>query len=171
MTDEQAIRELVKLCYPEGEAAKIIAYSTGSVQSVVDAISPRRPNGMQTVHIPPCEWTIRIPGWHPTSVNKLIGGHWSIGRKKKKADMAVIGLYVQRCGIPPAVGKRKVSVHFVLAPKQRASDPDNVCKVLFDGLVHAGAIRDDNRKWIEQTPPTFSRGAERVTFITVEEIG
>jgi hypothetical protein len=40
---------------------------------------------------------------------------------------------------------------------QRAPDPDAFFKSLWDALVHAGMLVDDNRQHVELAPVTFSR--------------
>jgi hypothetical protein len=100
-------------------------------------------------------FTINIPRWHPTPLNKLMKGHWSNGHQLKKVDRAMVAAYAS--GIPKAKGKRRVSLHIILGKGQRAADPDRQFKSLCDALVHAEMLVDDNRQHVELAPVTFSR--------------
>ena len=53
----------------------------------------------------------------------------------------MIGGHALEAGIPRATGRRRVSLHIVLAPRQRAGDPDAFWKSTLDALV-AEAIGD-----------------------------
>jgi hypothetical protein len=116
-------------------------------------------------------WTVTIPGWHPTPLNKLLECHWAKRGRLKKADYQVLALWCRLAKVPEAAGKRVVRLHVVLGKGQRSPDPDAFGKVLLDGLKACGAIRDDNRQWVECPPPTFSRAKEKATVITLEEVG
>jgi Holliday junction resolvase RusA-like endonuclease len=100
-------------------------------------------------------FTLDIPTWHPTPLNKLMKGHWSNGHQLKKVDRAMVAAYAS--GIPKAKGRRRVSLHIILNKGQRAPDPDAFFKSLCDALVHAGALVDDNCQYVELAPVTFSR--------------
>lgn len=111
---------------------------------------------------------LTIDGWHPTSLNRMLGYHWTRRRKLKAFDRDVIALEALR--LPRATGKRRVSIHLTLAPRQRGYDPDNLLKGLLDGLKHAGMLVDDSRTWCELGPVTFGRGVRKATTITLEDI-
>ena len=93
-----------------------------------------------------------IEGWHPARLNQLLAGHWSRCHRLKRADRQLVGLESKLQGIPPATGKRRVSLTLVLGPRQRAGDPDSYFKSLLDALTHAGMILDDNRQSVELGP-------------------
>lgn len=114
--------------------------------------------------------TLEIPGWHPTLLNKLYDGHWAARARLKAADAQTLAAAVLVYAVPPATGKRRVRLHVVLAPRQRAGDPDAYAKSLLDGLVLAGALKDDNRQWCEWERPTFSRGEHAVSYVTLEDV-
>ena len=72
--------------------------------------------------------------------------------------------------IPVATTKRRVDLHITLGPRQREGDDDNWWKSVLDALVHAKMLIDDNRRWCEYGTPTFDRGPEKATVITLTDI-
>src|SRR4051812_7545214 len=110
-------------------------------------------------------YTLTIEGWHPARLNDLLRGHWSRGHRLKKADRQIVGLAARLQGIPPATGKRRVSLTITLGPRQRAGDVDAYQKSLLDSLVQAGLLTDDNRQGVELAPVQFERGPGRSTTI------
>lgn len=115
-------------------------------------------------------WTLRIPGWHPAPLNRLMHGHWSNGARLKKSDREQISMACRVGGVPAAEGRRAVALLLVLGKGQRACDPDAYSKSLLDGLVQAGALRDDNRNWVEWRPVQFARGDVKEAIITLEDV-
>lgn len=114
-------------------------------------------------------WTVRIAGWHPARINELLGD-WRRASRRKKQDRVAIALPVSLAKVPRATGKRRVSVEIVLGPRQRGGDPDAYHKSLLDALKHCGAILDDRRQCVELTPVTYSRGPQRATVVTLEDV-
>jgi hypothetical protein len=115
-------------------------------------------------------YTLTIPGWQPARVNQWDGRHWAVRARAKKADRELVGAYARLAGIPPASGKRRVSLTLTLAPRQRAGDPDAYFKSLLDALVHAGPLLDDNRQGVELGGVEFERGAEHATRVLLEDL-
>jgi len=113
-------------------------------------------------------WTVRIDGWMPVPLNKLMNSHWGKASRLKKMDRETIGLFFRE--IPPATRKRRISMLIVLSPKMRAPDPDSFEKSLRDALVQCGVLRNDSHLWVEGQPVEFARGKSLVTFITLEDI-
>lgn len=111
--------------------------------------------------------TITIPNWHPTPLNKLIGGHWGSASKRKKADRNIITCYTHH--LPKAHGKRRVTLTITLGKGQRGCDPDAYWKSLLDALVHAGQLVDDSPKWVELAPVIFNR-SQVASTIQLEDI-
>lgn len=112
-----------------------------------------------------------IPGWHPVRLNNLFGKHWAKAARLKAEDRKVIRIYARMNELLNADKvKRRVSFKIVLKPKQRAGDPDAYYKSLLDGLVWAGLLVDDSRTWCEITQPTFDRGEQWGTEITLEDL-
>lgn len=114
-------------------------------------------------------WTMRIPLWMPTPLNRLIGGHWAKGAKLKKQDREIVALAVQLHRVPPAEHKRRLSVLIVLPKGKRACDPDALQKSLADALVHAAVLRNDSHLWVEHQPVEFARGERLCTYVTLED--
>lgn len=115
-------------------------------------------------------YTVVIPNWKPTSVNKLLGSHWAAARKKKSADMNMVGMYVVSAGIPKATGKRRLSFEVSIKGRGRRPDPDNFLKVLCDGLVKCGMLVDDSSKWVEYGKMNVVSGDKLETIITLEDV-
>ncbi len=111
-----------------------------------------------------------IDRWHPARLNQWDGRHWSVRSAAKKLDREMIGFFARVQGIPPATGKRRVSLRLTLAPRQRAPDPDSFFKSVLDALVHAGMLLDDNRQGVELGEVSFMRGAARRTEIMLEDV-
>lgn len=112
-----------------------------------------------------------IPKWHPTPLNKLLKcNHWSKAAKYKLNDTEMVKAYVRQCKIAAATAKRRVILTIVLGKGQRACDPDAYWKSALDALVHAGALVDDNRQYVECAPVEFRRCREWGTSIMLENI-
>jgi Holliday junction resolvase RusA-like endonuclease len=115
-------------------------------------------------------YKLAIPNWHPTRLNELLGCNWRKRHRLKKADRELIGVYARLAGVPKATGKRKVSLHLILGPGQRAGDPDCYLKSLFDALTACRLLIDDNRQHVELGAVRFSRGKARVAIISLEDL-
>ena len=113
---------------------------------------------------------LTIDGGHPARLNQWDGRHWSVRARLKRRDRETVGLYARLAAIPPAAGRRRVSLRLTLAPRQRAGDPDSYWKSLLDALVHAGLLVDDNRQSVELGEVTFERGSIRRTAIVLEDV-
>lgn len=113
---------------------------------------------------------ILITDWHPVRLNQLLNCHWGTRSKLKKQDRELIRFYAGFFAVPPAKGKRRVSLVLTLAPKQRAGDPDAFFKGLLDALVNCGLLVDDNRQWVELGTVEFVRGKTRQTRIVLEDL-
>ncbi len=111
-----------------------------------------------------------IPGWHPCRLNELIGVHWATRVKLKRGDLDLVAAYAKMQSIPPATGRRRVSLRLTLAPRQRAGDPDAYWKSTLDALAASKLLVDDSRTWCELGEITFERGSERKTVIELEDI-
>ena len=53
------------------------------------------------------KWTISIPGWHPSSLNRLLRCRWEAHRRKKE-DRRTVSLYLLRAGVQPVAPPRSV---------------------------------------------------------------
>ncbi len=76
-------------------------------------------------------FTLRIERWHPTRLNELLG-HPLHRTRQKKADAQLVAYSCRDAGVTRATVPRAVRVTIVLAPRQRAGDPDAYWKSLLD---------------------------------------
>ena len=111
---------------------------------------------------------IELPGIHPPRLNQLMHCHWAVAAKRKKVWTRALGMFAH--GIPPATGKRRVTLTITLAPRQRSPDVDAFWKSTLDSLVLCSLLVDDNPKWCELSPVIYLRGPERKTVIVLEDI-
>lgn len=116
------------------------------------------------------QYSITIPRWHPTLLNKLLQLHWAERARRKKVDYQMVGTYAVVQHVLPATGKRRVSAHLTLSGRGRSPDADGVLKVLLDALVASRMLVDDSDKWCELGSVTFERGKGRATRITLEDM-
>lgn len=117
-------------------------------------------------------FTVRIPGWRPTSLNKLLYAKVSERIRLKKADSEMVGTHCHLADIPRATCKRRVSIQITLGPRQKEYDDGNARKSIFDGLVACGRLVNDNRAWSEEGPVTWlPRGSGTSgTILTLEDV-
>lgn len=117
----------------------------------------------------PTIWTMDIPGWTPTPLNKLLGSHWAKAGRLKDHDKEIIGRAVKAYGIPTAEERRSVSMLIIHPPGKRFCDKDSQWKSTLDALVHHGAIKNDSHAWVSCEPVEFARGEKLRTIITIQE--
>lgn len=101
--------------------------------------------------------TIVIPQWHPPRLNQWDGRHWAVRARLKGVCRNLVGYYVAALRVPPARGKRRVSLEIGLKKGQRAGDPDAYWKATLDALVASRSLLDDNRQGVELAPVGFAR--------------
>jgi hypothetical protein len=134
----------------------------------------RRADCMGAAGLPPFgsmnTYTLTIDNWHPARLNLWDGRHWKVRARHKRADREIVGLYARLAGIPPATGKRRVSLRLTLGPRQRGADPDAYFKSVLDALVHAGLLVDDDRHGVELGDVVFQRGKIKGTEIVLEDV-
>lgn len=116
------------------------------------------------------EWTLNIPNWTPTPLNKLLGSHWGAAGRKKAADSQVVAIYGMKAGITPARGKRRVDTIIIHPKGKRFCDKDAYHKSLLDALVSVGHLKNDSHEWVEFSPPEFARGETLRTIITITDM-
>jgi Holliday junction resolvase RusA-like endonuclease len=118
--------------------------------------------------------TFTIPGRLP-GMNDFIGAmnnnRWKGADLKRKETrrcaMAVVGL-------PPIRKPVKLSIEWIERDARR--DLDNIAaggtKVLLDGLVSAGILPDDGRKWVRGISHSFPEpdGRNPRVEVTIEEV-
>ncbi len=115
-------------------------------------------------------WEIAIPGWSPTPLNKLLGVHWGTRSKRKRGDRETVSRAVAQLGVPPAQGKRRVSLRITLPKGKRRTDPDSLWKTLLDAAKHAKLIRDDTADLVEMGTVAYERGENLKTIILIEDV-
>lgn len=120
---------------------------------------------------PPGCWVIAMEGRHPVTINQLLNArHWAVRSRLKTGDRKAVYAACLAAGVTRANGKRQVGMTVVLAPKQRAADPDALWKCTLDSLVSIGALTDDNRQGIELLPVRYERGTKKRTLLRLEDI-
>jgi hypothetical protein len=109
--------------------------------------------------------------WQPARYNELHAClHWAQRQRLKQRDADMIGVLANNHDVPAAEGKRSVRLVIVMAPRQRAGDPDAYDKSLLDGLVQCGLLKDDNRQWCVKRPTEYVRGEKAGCVIVLEDI-
>src|SRR6185369_1450814 len=89
-------------------------------------------------------YRLSVPHWRPALCNTWRGRHWSVAHRLRKQTVQLLGVYARLQQVPPATGRRRVSVEIVLAPRQRQPDRDAFDKLLLDALTGAGLLLDDS---------------------------
>lgn len=108
----------------------------------------------------------RLPGW-----NEMNTGIWRNDRKVKNDAMEIIGWEIKRQKIKP-VGRASIKI-ICYEPNMRR-DPSNVRagaeKCLLDQLQSSGIIKNDNWKWLNDTPASveLDRVRPRIEIEIVE---
>lgn len=118
----------------------------------------------------PGVYTLVIPDWRPTTLNVLMRMHWGKANRAKQSDAGMLATYARLHEVPPATGRRRVSVRTVLTGRQKPTDPDALWKVLLDGLVKCRQLVDDTAALVELGPVTSERGDRTATVITLEDL-
>lgn len=111
--------------------------------AMADALAERKP----TTH---GRFEIWVPGWKPTSLNRLMYAKVSHRIKLKAYDSEMVGIACHLANVPKAACKRRVSLEITLGPRWRQYDDDNAWKAVLDGLVSCKRLVDDNAVWMER---------------------
>jgi hypothetical protein len=101
-------------------------------------------------------YTLRIPCWRPALINELLRSVKDRIRRKKH-DRSVVWAYAYQAKIPPARGRRRVSLHVTLGRGMKRFDEDAWQKSGLDALKHAKLIVDDTTAGVEIGSLTFDR--------------
>jgi hypothetical protein len=115
-------------------------------------------------------WFITIPGWKPFTLNELLKVHWAKAGRMKAADRGMVAAYAILEGVPPATGKRRVSLRVVLPKGAKRWDLDNTWKSLLDACVQCKILKNDSPDWCETGDVEFVRGEVFETTILLEEM-
>ena len=113
-----------------------------------------------------------IPQWKPVLLNQLLYKHRHVVRGLKQKDQELIARYFRHYDVPPATGKRRVSLRIILKPRGQSGDYDGPWKVLLDGLVKCGALIDDSPEHVQLGNIEYERGTAENwgTWIILEDI-
>lgn len=113
---------------------------------------------------------ITIPAWRPARDNELMSRHWRTKHKLKSFDAEIVAVYAKRENIPPALGKRRVSLEITLACRQKKADPLAYAKSLLDALVRCHMLIDDSAQFVVWGGVTYSRGDSPSTAIVLDDL-
>lgn len=113
-----------------------------------------------------------LPGWTPTSLNKLKNSHWTVGHKIKKRDKDLVHCYNLAQELQSAQGRRKVDLRIILGKGMKQMDQDNVWKSLLDALVYCQLLHDDSPRWCKLGSVEYYRSGTdyKATYIHLEDI-
>jgi hypothetical protein len=115
-------------------------------------------------------WTLAVDGWLPPSLNVLLRMHWARRAKLKSGVYLLVWVLGREAGIPPATGKRRVSLRLTVVNRSHAMDPDNALKVLMDACVQAKFLVDDRAEFCELGRVEIVKGARKRTEIVLEDL-
>lgn len=115
----------------------------------------------------PKVYRIEIP-CHTARLNELLGC-WRKAARLKRRDRQTVALACLAARVPPAEGKRRVSLIVGLGPRQRC-DPDCFHKSLLDALVRCGALRNDSSAWVELGPVEMARAPRPMMTVVLEDL-
>lgn len=116
------------------------------------------------------KYFVVIPGWRPPALNELLrGGPWGARRLKAEAKDFFMG-YTLQAQVPPARGKRRISLILTIPKGQRKWDIDAFHKATLDACTHAKLIIDDHPKWAQWGGVTYIRPGDLSTTIVAEDI-
>ncbi len=114
-------------------------------------------------------YILEIPGYLPLSLNRLMRSRkLRMSEPKRAADHFTLAALVFR--VPKATGKRRVSLVFTVQKGKPKPDPDNLVKVVLDGLVKAGVLVDDSDEWCQLGGIRMEVGKHPKTMAIVEEM-
>lgn len=129
-------------------------------------------------------WTVEIPNFLPTPLNQLMRMNRHKRNRILKSEYDLIAVYSR--DVPKAKAKRRVILRLTLQPEVRRRDSrgksiildgadkerddDGCFKGVLDGLVKAGMLVDDSRRWVERAPAEYEIGEQRKTTLTLEDM-
>lgn len=115
-----------------------------------------------------------VPAWHPPSLNRFAGAHWTRLDRAKRSAADVIGVYFRQAGGRPVTStyrpRRRISL-ILSGALNKPPDPDNLLKVFLDACVRAAVLVDDAPEWCEWTPPLIVKNGEYGTGFGVRDLG
>lgn len=112
-------------------------------------------------------WSLVLPDFVPTPLNKLMRGKIRDRIRLGKADRDVVAYYFRESSIPEATSKRRVGITVWMTGN--LMDPDAPLKGLLDSLKSCGALVDDDAEHLEIGSVAILRGPRR-TVIVLEDL-
>ena len=113
--------------------------------------------------------TLRIDGWHPTLLNRLLYKPWYAVSRRKRADTEVVCVEAIRQGVERATGRRAVTITLVYPKGKRHCDWDAPLKVMLDALVKAQLLVDDSPAWLSSVSVRYETGP-KATIVELEDV-
>jgi len=96
--------------------------------------------------------------------------HFAIYAKYKKEWTWMVEL---QCRTLPPIKEYPVSITFTWVTKNKRKDPDNVAfakKYILDGLVHAGILENDSRKFIHSIQDFFATATNPYVIVEIKKV-
>lgn len=113
--------------------------------------------------------TLHLYGYHPPTVNELLG-NWRAACRRKKKCVEVVWKSCLEQKLVKASGKRMVSIIITTAKRGRKADPDAYYKSTLDALVKCSMLIDDSSKWCEHSQTMITTGDKNLTTIILTDI-
>jgi hypothetical protein len=152
---ESVTRSEPRTMPPVGTAAKV-------------ATPPR----LASLEVTPRRWVAVLSDYRPCSDNLRALGVRVWAAAKKRDREVIRELLVGR--IPPATGRRKVTLVVTKKSKRGVRDPANLLKSLHDSLKTCNLLVDDDEIWLDWERPRIEvdRGQDRPikSMITIEDV-
>lgn len=119
-------------------------------------------------------WTLTLP-MLPMSMNQWGNAHWAVRKREADQITSAIGWLVKEQNIPPALGRRHVTVTIHKSLRSRVTDDpsnrDGRSKAVLDALKKTGCIIDDSDKWLDWRGVVEGEKRKQVeTVITIREL-
>lgn len=116
-----------------------------------------------------------IPGWTPPSLNTILGKHFAIRTRIKRACDDMVAVYLR--DVPKVTEtyrpKRRLLITVRWTRKGNLPDPDNLNKILLDSVKKCGRIVDDSIAWLDCPTPVVVRcekGMPHSTTLEFEDL-
>lgn len=111
-------------------------------------------------------WTLTLEGFMPLSMNEregyLMRKMVFIIKRQKQLALEALTPEIERSGITPATGRRRVEFTFRKGYRTRKrDDPSNRSartKALLDVMVQLGLLIDDDDTWLDYARPEETKG-------------
>lgn len=114
-------------------------------------------------------YTLTIERWTPVLKNRLLG-NWRKRMRLKRADQPFLGWAMRTERVPPATGKRRVSLRAEGWGRGRLPDEDAFWLGLLDNLVFVGLLVDDGPAYCTLGAVEVVRAKAKRTTITLEDL-